>query len=127
MAIQQSVDFNASPDNVYEALLSAQIFGEITGAPADIEQSEGGALSAFGGQITGRQIELVPNQRVVQAWRVGNWDDGVYSVVRFEIAGNGSGSTLTLHHTGYPEDAGEHLEGGWHKMYWEPMKAYFSG
>jgi len=25
---------------------------------------------------------------------------------------------------GFPADAAEHLEPGWHKMYWEPLKAY---
>jgi hypothetical protein len=31
-----------------------------------------------------------------------------------------------MEHTGYPDGGEEHLEGGWHKMYWEPLKTYFS-
>jgi activator of HSP90 ATPase len=61
----------------------------------------------------------------VQAWRVTNmWPEGVYSVVRFDIEESGDSTTVTLTHTGYPEDAEEHLNPGWHKMYWDPLKAY---
>ncbi len=37
---------------------------------------------------------------------------------------NYSDTKLTLHHVGFPEGNGEHLESGWPKMYWEPLKKY---
>jgi activator of HSP90 ATPase len=74
--------------------------------------------------ITGHNLELIPSQRVVQAWRAGNWDEGVYSIARFELKGNGSETTLVFDHTGFPEGAEEELAGGWHKMYWDPLKKY---
>lgn len=55
------------------------------GLPAEIEPQAGGAFKCFGGQITGRIIELVPNRRIVQAWHVATWPEGVYSVVKFEL------------------------------------------
>ena len=73
---------------------------------------------------TGRHIELVPNQRIIQAWRVSLWPESTYSIVKFEISKSGSSTTVNLEHTGYPDDAEEHLDGGWRKMYWEPLKAY---
>ena len=124
MAINQSVTIKSSPANVYNALTSAEEFSEVIGAAAEIAQDEGGAFSCFDGQIVGRHIELIPNKRIVQAWRVGSWSDGAYSIVKFEITGSGTSATVDLEHTGFPEDAAEHLESGWHKMYWEPLKAY---
>lgn len=124
MTIKQTVELNASPQRIYEILLSPAEFGAMTGAPAEIADEEGGEFSCFGGQITGRHIQLEPGRRIVQAWRAGPWDDGVYSIVKFDISGSGDSSTLRLVHTGYPNDAAEHLEGGWHKMYWEPMQAF---
>ena len=126
MTIEQSLSIKASAAQVYEALTNADQFSEVTGAPAEISTDEGGSFLMFGGQINGRHIELIPGQRIVQAWRVTNmWPEGVYSVVRFDLNESGDTTTLTLTHTGYPEDAVEHLEPGWHKMYWEPLKAYF--
>jgi activator of HSP90 ATPase len=127
MTISQSIAIKASPAKVYEALISAEQFGEITGAPAEISSDEGGAFSCFGGQITGRHIELIPDERIVQAWRVKAWPEGVFSEVRFDLSASGDATTLELTQTGYPDDAAEHLEPGWHKMYWEPLKAYLEG
>jgi activator of HSP90 ATPase len=42
-------------------------------------------FKCFGGQITGRIIELVPNRRIIQVWHVAMWPEGVYSVVKFEV------------------------------------------
>ena len=125
MTITQTISFNASAERVYNALTSATEFSEVTGTPAEIASDEGGAFSCFGGQIIGRHIELKPNVRIVQAWRVTSmWAEGVYSIVTFDITPSGDSSTLTLRQAGHPDDATEHLEPGWHKMYWEPLKAY---
>lgn len=125
MTIRQEISIKTTAANAYQAILSAEQFAEFTAAPAEIATDEGAAFSCFGGEIIGRQLELLPNQRIVQAWRVKNmWDDGVYSIVRFDFADSGDITTITLTHTGYPEDAAEHLEPGWHKMYWGPLKAY---
>lgn len=124
MPITQTITIKTTPEKIYAALISAAEFGEATGAPAEISNDEGGAFSCFGGQITGRHIELVPHSRIVQAWRAAPWDEGVYSIVRFDISKSGSSSTIEMVHSGFPDDMAEHLEGGWHKMYWDPMKAY---
>ena len=125
--IHQEVVLKGSPERVYKALTDASQFSELTGgAPAEISADAGGAFSCFGGMIVGRNLELIPNQRVVQAWRVGNWDDGVYSIARFELSGEGSGTKLVFDPTGFPEDKQEELAGGWHKMYWEPLQNYLA-
>ena len=125
MAITQTVSFNTSADKVYNAITRAVEFSEVTGAPAEIASDEGGAFSCFGGQIVGRHIELKPNVRIVQAWRATSmWPDGVYSIVTFDISQSGDSTTLMLRQSGHPDEATEHLEPGWHKMYWEPLKAY---
>jgi activator of HSP90 ATPase len=126
-SIRQAVIIKASPQRVYDALLDAKQFSAFTGgAPAEIDSNAGGAFSCFGGMITGRNVELVPNQRIVQAWRAGNWPEGVYSIVKFELDAQGSETRLTLDHSAFPEGNAEHLEGGWHKMYWEPLKKYLA-
>lgn len=125
MAIKQTITVKSSPDKVYEALTSAKVFGEFTGAPADIAAQDGGAFSCFGGQITGRHVELVPNERIVQAWRAGPWPDGVYSIVCFDISKSGASTKIEFAQAGYPDGEEQHLEGGWHKMYWEPLKSHF--
>jgi uncharacterized protein YndB with AHSA1/START domain len=122
--IHQEVMFKAHPAKVYGALLDSKSFAAFTGAPATIDAKVGGALSAFGGMITGVNVELVPGKRIVQAWRAGNWPEGIHSIVRFEFAEASGGTKLTLDHSGAPDGSEQMLEGGWHKMYWEPLAKF---
>lgn len=123
--IKQEVVFNASPRRVYEALTDSEKFAAFSGgAPADISPDPGGLFSCFGGRIEGRNLELVPDERVVQAWRAGNWDEGVYSIARFELKKEGSATRLVFEHSGFPEDQRDQLAGGWEAMYWGPLGKY---
>jgi len=138
-SIHQEVIFTASPKRVYEALTDAKQFQRVVelsnamktrmpaGAPpAQISTEVGGAFSMFGGIIVGRHIELLPNQRVVQAWRPMYWNPGIYSIVKFELAESASGTKLTLDHRGFPDGDAQHLLTGWNENYWEPLQKFLA-
>jgi activator of HSP90 ATPase len=119
--IHQEIKLSAPPSRVYRSLVDSNAFAELTGAPASGDAVEGAAFSAFGGHITGRHVELVPNQRIVQAWRAKAWPDGLYSIARFELHADGRGTKLVFDHEGFPEDMKEHLATGWQANYWEHL------
>src|SRR5258706_15201282 len=121
MTIHQEISFRASPAAIYDALVDPKKFGEVTGAPASGEPVEGGGFSGFGGHITGRHVELVRGERVVQAWRAKTWPAGVYSIVRFDLRADGAGTKLVFDHEAFPEDMKEHLAKGWHANYWDKL------
>jgi len=83
--LRQENDFKTTPARIYELLLDAKLFAAITGEPAEIRPEAGAAFSLFGAKILGRNIELVPAERIVQAWKPGYWKPGVYSLVKFEL------------------------------------------
>jgi len=80
----------------------------------------------FGGLIVGRTIELVPGQRIVQAWRPTHWDPGVYSIVHFEFKPRAAETTLSFDHTGFPAGEYDALDWGWSHHYWEPLKKFLA-
>jgi activator of HSP90 ATPase len=125
-AIHQEVDFKAAPQRIYEALLDAKQFSAFTKDTAEIQPQPGGAFKLFGGVIQGRNVELVPNQRIVQAWRPAFWPPGVYSIVKFELVPQGAGTRLILDHAGFSEDKWEGLNDGWPVRYWEPLRKYLN-
>jgi activator of HSP90 ATPase len=125
-SLHQEVDLPASPKRVYEVLLDSKQFATFTGMTAEIDPRPGGTLSMFGGMIVGRNVELAPGQRIVQAWRPTHWDPGVYSIVRFELVSNGDATHVVLDHTGFPEGEFDHLNQGWPPRYWTPLKKYLS-
>jgi uncharacterized protein YndB with AHSA1/START domain len=94
MSIHQEAVINASPGQIYEFLTNGEIFGAATEMSAQVSDREGEPFSLFGGRVEGRQIELVPGERVVQAWRFGSghpdaWEPRVYSIVRFTLRPEG--------------------------------------
>jgi activator of HSP90 ATPase len=123
-ALREEADFAAPPHRVYEALLDEKQFASFTGAPAKINRSEGGASSLFGGAIIARNVELVADKRIVQAWRDAEWGPGIHSIVKFELTRQGSGTHLVLDHTGFPAGQFSDLDSGWHEHYLEPMKKF---
>ena len=92
-AIHQEVNLSANRKRIYATLLDAKQFDEMTrlipsmqtakpgNSPTEISSELGGTFTLFRGHIIGRQVEFVPNQRIVQAWRVVDWAPGVYSIV----------------------------------------------
>jgi activator of HSP90 ATPase len=82
------------------------------GASTEISPEVGGAFTIFGGVITGRHVELVPYERIVQAWREKDWPPGLYSIVRFQLDEQGSDTKIAFDHTGFPAGASVTLAPG---------------
>jgi activator of HSP90 ATPase len=138
-SIHQEAVFKANRNRVYEALTDTKQFDKIIKlspemqagksfgtTPTAISREVGGTFSIFGGHIIGRQIELVPNQRIVQAWRVVDWAPGVYSIAKFELLEQGAGTKLVFDHTGFPKGDAEHLAEGWKSHYWDSIEKFLA-
>lgn len=121
-SLHYEIDFNASPQRLYDAILDQKLFAAFSGMPATIDPAAGGAFSMFGGLIVGRNIELIANRRIVQAWRPTHWDPGIYSVAHFEFKPRAAESTLIFDHTAYPAGDHDHLDWGWQNHYWAPLR-----
>ena len=124
-SIHQEVTINAKPEEVYQAFMDEARHSAFTGGASRISNEVGGRAEMHDGQIVAQNIELEANRKIVQAWRVAAWDEGVYTLLRISLAADGSGTRLTLDQTGCPEDMTEHLSAGWEARYWQHLKAYF--
>jgi activator of HSP90 ATPase len=122
--IQQSEVFKASPHVVYEALMDSATHAAFSGSAASISREVGGEFSAYNGFITGKNLELIPDRKIVQAWRAVDWPEGYFSTVTFLFIPIPEGTQLDFIHTGLPEGEEPAFEEGWIDNYWEPMKEY---
>ena len=134
-SIHQERTFAADRTRVYAALTVENQFDRIVQLsgvmkadakakmqhPTKMSSHVGGAFALFDGYIVGRQLELVPNELIVQAWRVLGWPRGVYSIARFELSEQAGVTTIVFDHTGFPKGAAEHLASGWQEHYWDPL------
>ncbi len=125
-AIHQVIEFTAGAQQIFDALLDSKKFAAFSGEAAVIGREAGSSFSMFGGKIVGRNIELLPSRRIVQAWRPAHWAAGVYSIVKFELSQHGSTTTVVLDHTGFPDGTYTDLTAGWPVRYWQPLKTFLA-
>ena len=138
-SIRQELMLDATPQRVYQSLTNTKDFDAITrlsdgavllaaaGAkPTSISTEVGGPFTLFGGYITGRHLEMLPNERLVQAWRAGSFKAGAFSIAAFYLTAEGDRTKLSFEHRGFPDGNGASLAQGWHSHYWEPLAKYLA-
>jgi activator of HSP90 ATPase len=138
-AIRQEILLDASPQRIYHALTAAEDFEMISrlsdaavllnaaGAkPTSISTEVGGPFTLFGGYVTGRHIEMLPNERLVQAWHAGSWKPDDFSIADFQLIAEGSKTRLKFEHRGFPNGNGVSLAQGWHSHYWKPLAKFLA-
>ncbi len=125
-AFTVTATITASPQTVYSAWLSSKGHTDMTGGTAKCSAQAGGAFTAWDGYITGKNLELVAGEKIVQTWRTTEFlDDDPDSQIELTLAQSESGTKLTLKHTGIPAGQGGDYKSGWTEFYFTPMKAYF--
>ena len=117
----------ATPQEVYEAWLDSLAHSEMTGGEASMSDEVGGEFSAWDDYIKGRNLELVPGERIVQSWRTKDFtDEHEDSVVTLTFEEADDGTLLTLVHGNVPDDHTKYEESGWESKYFDPMRVYFA-
>ena len=124
--IKQAETFEASAQEVYEALLDAKKHAAFTGSPATIDRKINGKFNVYGGYCHGYNIEFIKHEKIVQAWHFAEdgWPDEHFSICTFLLEQAGNKTTLTFTQTDVPEHKVEALTGGWKDFYWQPLKEY---
>jgi activator of HSP90 ATPase len=125
--ISQRVKFSTSPETLFEMYMDSKKHAASTGAPAKLSRKVGGAWSAAGGAIGGKNLHIIPGRQVVQTWRAGFWRKGELSILimTFEKA-RGEGIVEVVH-VGVPQHDQKGVRSGWPKYYWKPWKKYLAG
>lgn len=117
----------ASAQEIYDAWLDSIGHSEMTGGAAEMSDELGAEISAWDGYISGRNLELVPGERIVQSWRTTKFsDEHEDSIITVTLEELDDGTLLTLVHSNVPDDHRSYEEGGWHSRYFVPMQAYFA-
>src|SRR5579859_121560 len=117
----------ATARDIYDAWLDSVAHSKMTGGQATASAEPGAEFVAWDGYITGRNLELIPGERIVQAWRTTRFpEDHEDSIVTLTFEERDGGTLMTLSHSNVPEGHLGYEQGGWQKSYFEPMIAYFS-
>lgn len=125
-SIQQTIQFKAPSSTIYELIMDERLHSEIAGGEVKMGRNTNDRFSVFDGYCTGYNIELIPDEKIVQAWRFEEegWPEDHYSIVTFKFTNTNNGCELDFNQTEIPFEKIEALSEGWKTYYWEPIEEY---
>jgi len=126
--IQKVLFKNTTRESLYELYMNAKKHSLIIDGPVEISEKIGSSFNAFGGYITGKNLQLVKNQLIVQSWRGSDWDKkDSDSAFLLSLEQKGKDVVLNMIHANVPDDKVKNLDKGWHDHYWNPWKQHIEG
>jgi activator of HSP90 ATPase len=124
--IRQKRFIPAKPAEIYDAFMKARIHAAFTGSKATCNPKVGGKFTAWGGYITGKNLELKKGKLIVQQWKTTEWPKGYSpSTLRLSFREKKGGTQLTMVQSNVPISQASDYRQGWVDAYWEPLTRYF--
>lgn len=105
----------AEPEEVFYALTNPFTIELWTGYPATMNAEVGTEFSLWEGDITGKNLEIITNKKIVQEWYFG--DQPEKSIVTLKIFENKKGTQLEVIHENIPDEDFENIVEGWNEYY----------
>ncbi len=117
---------NESPELVYLALTRQDTITLWTGFEAEMIDVEGTEFALWNENIVGKNLEFIPNEKIVQQWYFGEQDAD--SIVTMKLHTKGKGKTsLELTHTNIPDEDYDNMVAGWNDTYMGGLQAFYEG
>ncbi len=121
MELKINKRLKATPEEVYRALTNPFTIELWTDEPATMEEKPDTEFSILGGNITGRNIEFVPNELIRQVWFFGDTE----SEVVIKLFSDKANTQLRVEQYNIPEEAYENIREGWKDTILEALEAFF--
>ena len=124
--LQKVVFKGISAATLYNTYMDAKEHSLAIGVKVSIEKKEGTNFKTHDGYISGRTLQIVKDELIVQSWRGSDWnksDTDSTFILRFEQSGNDG--ILNMVHANIPNEHCAGIKDGWNEYYWKPWKEYF--
>ncbi|MFP4024251.1 MAG: SRPBCC domain-containing protein [Thiohalospira sp.] len=113
----------ATPEEVFIALTNPFTIELWSGYKAIMDDKEGTEFSLWEGDITGKNLEIIKDQKIVQEWYFGEQEEK--SVVTIKIFENKKGVQVELVHTNIPDEIYDNIAEGWNEYYFGALQEFF--
>jgi len=117
--------FATDVQQIFLTLTTQARVSAFTRASCTIDPKPGGKFSMLADNITGEFVEFVPNEKIVQKWRMKSWPTGVESQVTLTFKQEDAGAVVRLEQTGIPDSEMDSTKQGWRQHIFGPIKQTF--
>ena len=109
----------ASVQDVYNAIVNPNMIELWSGDEAIMDDQVGTEFSLYDGSITGKNLEIEPEKKIVQQWYFGEQEEA--SIVTIKLHADKDATSVEIRQTNIPDDAYENIVEGWSEAYIEPI------
>lgn len=120
-----TVTFMTEVSELYKALTLSERVSMWTRSKVTANAQTNEEFSFFDGHVTGKFMQLCKDEKMVMRWRQKSWPPAHFSLATITLNQTPDGAELKLEQTGVPESSVEATKQGWHRYYWNPIKATF--
>jgi uncharacterized protein YndB with AHSA1/START domain len=120
--IKKKYLINAPSDKVWKALTDPDMIDDWGAGKAKMSEQVGFEFSLWGGDIHGKNIEVVPGKKLKQEWEAGEWESP--SILTITLNQTGKTAEIELLHENIPDSEAPEIEEGWDSYYMSPLKEY---
>lgn len=120
--------FNTTAEQLYVTLLDQErvaAWSRSNPSMSKFPPEEGSPFSLFGGSISGKISKLVPNERIVQLWRLEDWKSGHYATLDMLLIQGAGETKMVVKWTGIPVGEEDRVRGNFEDYYIRSIKITF--
>jgi len=123
--IQQTIEFNATPTQLFEALTDQDKLCVFSESDCIMELTTGSDFMLLSGEILGTNLEIVPDKLIKQKWRFKDWPDDHFSILTLTLEENNGGTKLNLTQIDVPTNQLSKTLSLWEDRFWKKIKTIF--
>ncbi|KAJ3153714.1 hypothetical protein HK101_001719 [Irineochytrium annulatum] len=123
--VTKTVEFVCSAQDLYDTLLVAERVQIWSRGKAVIGKNVGADVEMFGGNVTGKIMELEEGKKIVMSWRLKSWPSGHFSKVKLELEDLRESVKLKLTQSEVPVGEKDSTLKNWEGYYFQGIKSAF--
>jgi len=112
-----------SPEQIYRIYMDSGQHSKITGQKVQMSSQAGAKFSAEDGEISGRNLYIIPEKMIVQSWRRKEWPENTVDaimVMSFSQSG-ATGARIDVTNALLPQNEMQFIN--WN-TFWNPLREY---
>uniref|UniRef100_A0A182MLW4 Activator of Hsp90 ATPase AHSA1-like N-terminal domain-containing protein n=1 Tax=Anopheles culicifacies TaxID=139723 RepID=A0A182MLW4_9DIPT len=123
--LKMTEKFQCRSNELFDALTREDMVTAFTRGHVKHELFKGGDFVYFGGNVSGKFEEIVPNKKIVQTWRYKEWPSGHYSSVTMELEEEEDHTILKVIQSMIPAAEFDRTAQNWKRYYWDSIRTAF--
>jgi len=127
--VTDNEEFRTTAEEAYKTFVDPARIAAFTRSPPKVFEGahKGGKFELFGGNVSGEYLELEPNKKIVQSWRLAQWPEGHHSTLKIEFDQNDVDHVTVMRVTwdGVPVGQEDVTKRNWLEYYVKSIKQAF--